>query len=148
MYKVIDSTYGATTSTKAMIGGVYERHSLRDYEEVIALWNKDKTMYYRFNLSDVQELVPRVTFDGNPICIGDTVTANGIERVVYGYSFFDGKVYIATVQNNDYEIGCGDYELKSIESHTPLYKPQKVEHTTEELIAELNRRGGYQISKK
>ena len=119
--KVIDSTYTYTEESRSLIGDVCEVADICYNDSTTCVYTKDKSDYWRFNFSDVQE-VTGMKFNGQDICVGDEVMWNEIWRTVLGYFVWCEKLKIRTGTNKDTVI----ISEKEIAAHRPLYL-QKVD---------------------
>ncbi|MHA1401192.1 MAG: hypothetical protein ACTSQE_12655 [Candidatus Heimdallarchaeaceae archaeon] len=129
--KVLDNP---TEDTKALIGKVLEVRAIYYYDKRMGVWDEDKRYYHMLNISDVQFMTP-LSYNGVQIGIGDTVNGG----IVYGFNWINGKYFLETVRNNNFEDSyCGISETY-FKSHTPLYKENK--QSDKELIAEMEKRG-------
>jgi len=131
MFRVIGGEY------PDLIGQELELHT--DYittETVELKFEKTTTL---FNKSDVQELTP-LSFNNRRIAIGDEVKWSGEWRLIYGYNWVQGRWFIQTIVNNDWESGCANLESGEFKDHhTPQDK--KVELSDDELLTEVRKRG-------
>lgn len=130
-WKVIDNTHSPVEQTKEMIGGIFEERASYNYDKTVSLYNKNKTDFWIFNLSDLQEMTP-LEYNGVRIGIGDEIMWNGKWREVYDYIWYDGKWRISTVYDGDYQNNylLADYD---IEDHKPLHPKQPLEVTLDEV---------------
>jgi hypothetical protein len=143
MVRVLDSTDYPSEVKKQMIGGTFEVRSIFYYENSISIWNKDKSNWYDFNLSDIQYLTP-VFFEGYQIGIGDRIARhNGEELEVFGYSWCGGEWGLDCAEIEDGKPDYSDtfyFRESEITSATPLY-PKVSSEQIEEATKLLEKAG-------
>lgn len=102
-----------------------------DYNNKI-IWIKPNNLYQEYQYSEIQFLTP-VQYEWRFIGFGDKV--NGKE--IYGYSFC-GEWIVDTTTDYNKTVWLAERDIYSFE---PLHQlTPKIELTTEEMIAELQRR--------
>jgi len=118
--RIIDSTFqnfNENGETKAMIGGIFEVKDI-DYqdEELSVYTDKEKSDYWFFNFSDVQEVCIEAVVDGYVLGVGDIV----YDKPIIGFYMYDGEI---NVRSGTIERTC-TFDLSEIERNeiTPLYK--------------------------
>jgi len=125
--RILDSTYGIIVNeAKKMIGGEFEVMRINYYDKTIYVWNKDKSNWWIFNLSDVQFLTP-LSFNGRRIGIGDEVKDVYGWCEVYGYSWNDGEWGVDVAENKDYKDDTRWLTENKITDLRPLYQDDKVQ---------------------
>lgn len=104
-----------------------------DYNNKI-IWIKPNNLYKEYQYSEIQFLTP-VQYDWRYIGLGDKV--DWFEVFWYDWFSYWWNVRCANDFNDTYS-----FSLRQIDSFEPLHKlTPKIELSTEEMIAELQRRG-------
>jgi hypothetical protein len=134
--RIVDSTFSSLKGAREMIGGEFEVRSEYHEDNILNIWNKDKSDSWMFNRSDVVFLTP-VKFNGKRIGIGDEVKWCGSWNKVYGYHWYDGNWCLETVEDDNFEHGCYIISESKITDHRTSYKDLKAE----ECIAYLEKVG-------
>jgi hypothetical protein len=142
MVRVISNTANPEISgMNDMIGGVFEVNTDYYCDKTKYVYSKDKSDYWNFKNSELQELTP-IIHNGYQIGIGDKVNDGDLWGTVHGYYWCDGRYRVLVVEDNNFEDGCYQIFENHIAEVKPLYNPvKKIEHTDDELVAELERRG-------
>lgn len=140
MFRVIDSTYNPNELTKEMIGVEFEIMAQHYEDNKISLYNIDKSDYWNFNTSDLQELTP-LKFKDRFIGIGDWVLWGCTWREVYGYSWSSDGWCVNTAKEGDYGHTL-DLNQSNIYDLKPLHPLSPLDSTpTDQLVQELKKRG-------
>ena len=126
---------------KEMIGQELEVYEICPHDNTILVYNKDKSDFHWFNLSDVRFLTP-AKFEGNSIAIGDYVKTAFYEGIVTGFYVldvmhrvvFEDKQYGNTCIEGD-EIKAHDITIRTetIEINGKKYNKEDVESKLSEL---------------
>ncbi len=127
---------------KEMIGQELEVYEICPHDNTILVYNKDKSDFHWFNLSDVRFLTP-AKFEWNSIAIGDYVEGmDGIKGIVTGFFDYDGETRIV-VETKEYgrwivsedEITDHDMTIRTgtIEINGKKYNKEEVESRLSEL---------------
>lgn len=141
MMKVIFISEDNPKVMNEMLGGIYEVRNINYNENNVAIWNKDKTDFWYFKPSYLQEVTP-LTLNGYQICVGDTIETHAGKRVIYEYYWYNGEYWLNTVRDNDFENGCLNCLLNQVANVIPLHQetsPVK-NLSNEALIKELEAR--------
>lgn len=137
-WKVIDNTYYSEEYTgikvKKMIGDIFEECRYSNYDKTVTLWNKDKSGFWTFRFSDLQEMTP-LEYNGVRIGIGDEVKYKDYWSEVYGYTWYDGKWQIFGAREKGYE-DTFPYQLSEISGHKPLHSKKEPLELTLDQVAE------------
>jgi len=145
MVRILDSTF--SSDEEKMIGGEYEVRTEHHLNNIFTVWNKDKSDYYYFNKSDLQELTP-IEHNGYRIGIGDWVECDDEWFEVYGYHWWNDQFFlnIARVIDSkpDYS-SCWSRIQRNIHEVKPLYK--EIDDETQQKIEDLKKLG-YKITKE
>jgi hypothetical protein len=134
--KVIGSTYNDREEPLKMIGGEFDVDAIHVEEKLVSVFeNKDES--WDFNLSDIQFVTP-VKYNGQSICIGDTV--NGIEvedwmqDAMTNYVLIRGGSYWTSIDEDDITSHTPKYPRKDvIEINGKKYDAKEVEERLKEL---------------
>lgn len=130
-----------------MVGGIFKQRSKHDYDKTRSIWNKDKSDFWWFNESELQELTP-LEYNGHRIGIGDWVYAYGEWHEVYGYYWYDNEFRLNTAKiekNKPNYSNCWNTTLQGMTDIKPLYKKEEDDATTQAI--ELLKNNGYKIIK-
>jgi len=119
--RIIDSTFqnfNENGETKAMIGGIFEVKDI-DYqdEELSVYTDKEKSDYWFFNFSDVQEVCLEAVVGGYVLGVGDLLC----DRPILRFNRYSNYV-IAHSGTDEETFSCDLLKTKPIDI-TPLYKP-------------------------
>ena len=136
--RIIDSTYykdrDSNELSRRFIGKEFPISGI-DYDNntVVVV---DFSSRCKLNFSDVRFLTP-VEFKGKKIAIGDEVLYGRDWCIVYGYFWFDGRLVLNIVKDNDYENECHCLTIDSITAH----RSQGIDIKAEEAIKYLISKG-------
>lgn len=89
--------------------------------------------------SDNAQILTPVKYDGEYIGIGDTITYDDDEYVVYDYVWDDGEFKLYAVGDNDLDGDCHSFTSEEIHGVKHLIGEKKKEMTLEEVCKELGR---------
>jgi len=116
--RIIDSTYYPKDKTIALIGGIFEVDSIDYLDKLFTVYfDKEKTDFFHFNFSDVQEVCLEAVVDGYVLGVGDLL----YDKPILSFYICDNKVKVrsGTIGNTDTDY-LHNTLLRDI---TPLYKP-------------------------
>ena len=103
---------------KAMLGGIFEVRAIDYSSKLLTVYtDKEKTDFWHFNFSDVQEVCLEAVVDGYVLGVGDIV----YDKPIIGFYMYDSEI---NVRSGTIERTC-TFDLSNIELEeiTPLYKP-------------------------
>lgn len=132
-----------------MVGGIFEQYSFHDYHKTVSLYNKDKSNYWTFNLSDLQQVygqevngkVKYFEKDGYAIGVGDTVVVDSDEYIVFEFDIYGGEVMIRAFNKEKEPFqNTNTFNLDEIDKVIPL-QSQPLPMTEEAMIEHLKKVG-------
>ena len=119
--RIIDSTfsiYNGKNETESMIGDIYEVKNINYKDKKLSVYSdKEKTDYWFFNFSDVQEVCLEAVVDGYVLGVGDLLC----DRPILRFNRYSNYV-IAYSGTDEETFSCDLLKTKPIDI-TPLYKP-------------------------
>ena len=122
--RIIDSTYTTDYGTEAeaiveaMIGGIYEVRNVDYVNKTFGVYeDKEKSDWWNFNISDVQEVCLEAVVDRYVLGVGDIIEG----KAIFGFYVHGCNVVVRSGTNeNTYIHYLCNIKLKNI---TPLYNP-------------------------
>lgn len=141
--RILDSTHSESYEAKEMIGGVYEVRN-RDYNEnMLVVWNKDKSDFWHFNKSDTQICYPDFVIDGHVLGNGDVVKNDNdklltVFDIAWASDGLNIKFYYKNGESDVYSYNIE--QLKYFTLHSTVYprKEEVTELTLEDIAKKFN----------
>ena len=124
--RIIDSTFTTDDEywqTKKMIGDIFEVKFINYLDKLFTVYtDKEKSDYWFFNFSDVQEVCIEAVVDGYVLGVGDLID-NGIDnKPILSFHVYDGNIKVDSgTRERTYTRSLSKIEYEDI---TPLYKPK------------------------
>ncbi len=139
--RILDSTHSESYEAKEMIGGVYEVRN-RDYNEnMLVVWNKDKSDFWHFNKSDTQICYPDFVIDGHVLGNGDVVEDEyGTLVTVFDITCEYDGLNIKTYHSDNDICSYSQKQIKNLTIHSTVYprKEEVTELTLEDIAKKFN----------
>jgi hypothetical protein len=134
MVKVVGSTNNREEDDEEideMIGGIFEVKELDYDNQMIRVFNKDKSDWLDFNLSDVQIATP-VMYEGVNVCILDKVKCYGEWFEVFDFEWWQGEYRVLcdfanTRVFSESEIHALDQLYKEVKEELAVGSEMKLE---------------------
>jgi len=116
--RIIGTTLNPNDVTKAMIGGIFEVKDIEYEDKEFSVYtDKEKSDYWFFNFSDVQEVCLEAVVDGYVLGVGDMIDI--YDEPILGFCVADNDTYVRCgTKEKTYQHYLSDIEFRDI---TTLY---------------------------